>query len=85
MNKWKYTVRVGDVWHSDKPWEEKRDVLVSRVRGSHWYRWYEERGEFRLEEVLEEMQAANAVHWFDAALAELYDLADADRAWIATV
>jgi hypothetical protein len=58
-----------------------RDAVVSAIRGSGWYASHRDDD---LEDVLLELEDAQDVDEFDAAWADLYDLADEHRAWIDT-
>jgi cell fate (sporulation/competence/biofilm development) regulator YmcA (YheA/YmcA/DUF963 family) len=82
MPQWDYTIRLADVWKNpEMTFEQRRDVIVQRLRNSRWYK----QSEMGLDEVVNDIEAATTVDEFDEAWAELYDAADWDRAWIATV
>ena len=80
---WAHHISLEDVFHNDDlSFTEKRDAIVARIRASSWYKGYDETGD--MSEIVEDLAAATDTDEFDAAWDELYDIADADRVWIAT-
>lgn len=81
MAQWVYTIHLKDVWGLDTAFEEKRDVIVKRLRESKWFA--ENQGSF-IHEIADNLEEAEDVNEFDEWWNQLYDYADSHRAWIAT-
>ena len=74
---------VGDVFHADDlNFELKRDMIVQRIRATTWFKQYDEYDE--LPQLVEELADAEDTDAFDSVWDCIYDIADADRVWIAT-
>lgn len=86
VNRWKYKLSVADVFHNeDMTFEEIRDVVVRRIRGSAWFKGCVKQSMFsELEDAVEELADTESTEEFDAVWGFIYDIADADRCWIAT-
>lgn len=82
--RWKYTINLADVFHSDTlTFEQKRDVIVERLRNSQWFKT---KGEFDdLPQFVDELAGTSDEDAFDGVWSSIYDEADADRVWIKTV
>jgi hypothetical protein len=72
---WLANVDLRDVWR-DPQWtfEQRRDLIVDRIRASGW--------ECRF---VDELAGCETVWDFDQVWSVIYDQADDDRVWIATV
>lgn len=80
---WKTTVKLQDVFHNDDlAFEEKRDLIVKRIRESNWD-FYSENWD-AVEEALDNLAESADVQEFDAWWTDIYNYADLDRVWIAT-
>lgn len=85
MPVWLDRIELGDVWRNEEmTFEQRRDVVVSRLRESDWFKCYEEAGEGELLSVVEELADAVDFEDFNYPWNYIYDIADADRVWIAT-
>lgn len=87
MGKWVLTVDVTDVFHDEeKPYEERRDAIVGRLRESAWLDLRDPEGFERenLENLFDELSETADVDEFDSVWDAIYDEADYDRVWIAT-
>lgn len=83
MSNWNETLDINHILRDeDMEFEEKRDAIVAKVKASRWYKKEEEAGFVTLYLIIEEMQDADDVDWFDSTLSALYDEADADRIWM---
>ena len=84
---WILTLNVKDVFDDDEMGlEEKRDIIVSRIRASRWPLLHSvEEGDYSLDELLDELSGVDDEPYFDQVWSALYDLADYDRVWIATI
>ena len=84
MNKWRYTVKVGDVFHDDGlSLPEKGEAIVNRLRAAPFY----SDDDYDLQGLVEELEDAakeDDESWFDLVWGGLYDWADANRVWIDT-
>lgn len=81
---WDRRIQLGDVFHNDAlSFEEKRDVIVARIRKSGWLDAYDEYDE--LPQLVEELSETTDGNDFDGPWDAIYDYADTDRVWIATV
>lgn len=83
MPQWTYTIRLADVFHNEAmTFQERRDAIAARLRNSQWLAdagegstlWY----------LVDELADAGNTAEFDGPWQQIYDIADADRAWIAT-
>lgn len=83
MAVWLYTVNASGILHNDAlTFEEKRDRMVEALKASTWYAWAGEDSE--LWSLVEELGDAEDAQEFDWVWDGIYNLADADRAWIET-
>jgi hypothetical protein len=80
---WAHKINLADVFHNDDlTFEQKRDAIVARIRATTWFKDCDEYDE--LPQYTEELADAPDVRAFDFVWSEIYDIADADRVWIAT-
>jgi len=78
MTEWKKTLDLSDFWAaSEYSFEQKRDLIVSRIRALDW-------DTPRVQELLEELAEVQGLPEFDAVFGEIHDQADIDRVWIET-
>ncbi|TVZ01248.1 hypothetical protein EAS64_33760 [Trebonia kvetii] len=96
MPSWLYTIDLADIFHADIPFEERRDEIVKRIRESEWYRDAEMEAsekldravnadDFLLGVTITDLEDASDEEDFDWTWDEVYDMANADRAWINTL
>lgn len=80
---WEHKINLADVFHNDSlTFEERRDAIVRRIRETAWFKGY---GEFdSLPQLVEELADTENASEFDGPWEWIYDIADADRVWIAT-
>jgi hypothetical protein len=80
---WDRKVNLADVFHNeDITFEQRRDAIVTRIRTTPWFKGYDEYDD--LPQFVEELaDAADAAEFRDPWDC-IYDIADADRVWIAT-
>jgi hypothetical protein len=82
MTTWTYTIRIADIWKNDAlSFEEQRDRIVARLRKSQWFSDSGDQSD--LAAYVDELADATSFDEFNGPWGEIYDLADADRAWIA--
>lgn len=62
------------------PWQERRDIIVRRLRASWWFKRYDECDD--LPQFVDELADAEGPKHVDQVMSAIYDLADADRVWI---
>jgi hypothetical protein len=80
---WAHKVNLADVFHNDDlTFEQKRDMIVRRIRATAWFKSYAEGDELPM--FVEELADAADPSGFDPAWDCIYDIADADRVWIGT-
>lgn len=80
---WAHKINLADVFHNDEmTFEEKRDAIVRRIRATTWFKDYDEYDD--LPQLVEELADAEDTDAFDGVWDCIYDIADADRVWIAT-
>lgn len=80
---WEHRINLSDVWRDDGlSFEQKRDAVVHRIRASTWFKGYDESDD--LPQFTEELAGTQDIGEFDLVMVEIYDIADADRVWIAT-
>ena len=80
---WAHKINLADVFHADDlNFELKRDMIVQRIRATTWFKQYDEYDE--LPQLVEELADAEDTDAFDSVWDCIYDIADADRVWIAT-
>ncbi len=80
---WAHKINLADVFHNDDlTFEQKRDAIVRRIRASRWFKDYDEHDD--LPQFVEELADAEDKHAFNSPWDCIYDIADADRVWIAT-
>lgn len=84
MPQWNITIDVKDPWERSQEYgyEKFRDLIVTRIRESRWRDISAH--QFRLDDLIEELEESLNVHEFNSIWSELYDLADLDRVWIST-
>jgi hypothetical protein len=63
--------------------EQRRDAIAAAIRSSGWLRMTASAE--HLEDLLKSLASAADADRFDEVWDEVYDLADEDRVWIATV
>jgi hypothetical protein len=89
MPTWQKKVLLGDVFRNeDMTFEQRRDVIVHRLRGSGWIRMIGGVDSFKgmnLDELFEQLGEAPEPDDFDIVWDEIYNQADWDRVWIDTV
>jgi hypothetical protein len=84
MPAWDYRIDLRPVFRSEElTFEQRRDAIVDRLRTSSWVRDREDAGA-DLSTLVDELAEAADTDAFDRLWDDLYDEADADRAWIAT-
>lgn len=80
MKQWKYTLRLGDLFHNDAlTFEEKRDRMVARMKAQPWWNKFDD--ETWLGHDL--ATAADVDEW-DEYWDLFYDWADTERIWVET-
>jgi hypothetical protein len=80
---WDGTLRLADVFHNGGlTFEQKRDAIVRRIRGTAWFKGYDESDD--LPQFVEELAGAEDNASFNEVWSGIYDIADADRVWIET-
>ena len=80
---WAHRINLRYVFHNDDlTFEQKRDTTVRRIRATTWFKDCDEYDE--LPQLVEELSETEDVPGFDAVFDCIYDIADADRVWIAT-
>lgn len=80
---WDRRINLKDVFRNeDMTFEQRRDVIVRRIKRSPWYTEQEDYS--HLHDVVIDLEEADDAEEFDSAWDEMYDLADIDRVWIAT-
>lgn len=83
MKKWKHKLNLADVFHNeDLAFEEIRDIVVSRIKASSFYREAKESMDF--EGIVDELGEAETVDQFDFIWDAVYDYADDYDCWIIT-
>jgi len=81
---WAHKVNLADVFHNDGlTFEQRRDTIVSRIRATRWFKDYDEYDD--LPQFVEELAGTEDTDEFDGPWDCIYDIADADRVWIATL
>lgn len=84
MTNWQHTIKLTGIIHNDElTFIEKRDAIVKKLKASSWYRRSDEDDELR--ETVEELSETTTIFDFDLVWSAIYDMADADKVWIATV
>lgn len=84
-NEWKETVRLADVFHNEEmDFPERRDAIVARIKHTKWYQ-LAAREDAELFYVIDELADTEGADEFDCVWNYVYDIADGDRVWIATV
>ena len=80
---WAHKINLADVFHNDDlTFEQKRDTIVRRIRATTWFKQYDEFDDLPM--FVEELADAEDKHAFNGPWDCIYDIADADRVWIAT-
>jgi hypothetical protein len=78
MRQWRYKVDISDIMGcGDETFQETRDALVARLSGSEWYR-----GNDSLADLVDELRLTTDPGGFDFVFDDIYDLADAQGAWL---
>jgi hypothetical protein len=78
MNGWSKTLDLGDIFHADKPFPEKRDAMVTRIRAL-------DPNDAELDDIADELADAQDGDEWDRVWAWFYDWADYNRVWIRTL
>lgn len=80
---WDRKISFADVFHNeDMTFEQRRDAIVARLRGSSWLKG---RDEFdNIVEAVDGLAGAEDAGEFDGWWDEIYDIADEERVWIET-
>ena len=83
-SKWKYTVKGwGKIIQSDDEDDmAKRDQLVALLKESQWFKEQEDGEDSELAYAIMDLEDSPTVEDVDMALWEIYNLADAQRAWL---
>jgi hypothetical protein len=81
MAVWLEKFYIGDVFHADIAFTEKRDIIVERIRLSTF--WFDD--DMELIEAVEEMEAAEDSDEFDYGWDLFYDWCDINRVWVDTI
>ena len=80
---WDRRINVGDIFHNDDlTFEQSRDRIAARIKGSTWYTAEGEDSE--LWALVDELADTEDTDEFDAVWNGIYDLADFHRVWIDT-
>lgn len=80
---WDRKIRLADVFHNeDMTFEQRRDAIVARLRGSNWLKGRDEGDTLVM--LVEELADARDADEFDGPWDAIYDEADYDRVWIET-
>ena len=78
---WDRRIRLSDIFHNtEMSFEERRDAIVLRIRNSRWADENE-----TVAELLGELADTETEDEFNGPWDAIYDEADYDRVWIATV
>lgn len=85
VNRWKYKLRVGDVFHDDeKSLAEKGQVIAARIKAAPFWEGNRDELEPLVDELVDAADAEDE-HWFDLVWDAFYDWADAERVWVETI
>lgn len=82
---WKYRVDLSAHWTAECGFKAQKDGIVRVLRESDWLR---DQGDLSrcgtptLAEAVQVLGAAKSTAEFNAAMNDLWDIADADRAWL---
>lgn len=79
MSAWRRSLDVSDIFRGDAPFEERRDLMVRRVRALDPN---EEDGE--LQDIADRLSDAETGDEWDGPWDEFYDWADWHRVWVRT-
>ena len=82
---WKNRLNLGDIFQDDDmPLEEKRDVIVARIKASGWYRREIKRDDCcDLFYIVDELADVDSDDYFNVVWNALYDWCDVDkRVWL---
>lgn len=84
MTDWKYTINLKGVFHNDAlTFEQSRDAVVKRLQNSMWFKSKDALDdELRL--LVEELSETADTAEFDEVWDAIYNVADADKAWLET-
>jgi hypothetical protein len=78
---WNRKINLADVFHNeDMTFEQRRDAIAARLRGSKWYSGSDEDAEIRI--LVDDLGDAVDTDQFDAVWDAIYDETDYDRVWI---
>lgn len=81
MVRWAGQLELGDMFHDEsKPFEQRRDIIVERIRSAVW--WDED--DYDLTTITEELSDTEGIDEFDEVWGQFYDWADANRVWVDT-
>ena len=80
---WAHHINLKGVFHNDDlTFEQKRDIIVRRIRATTWFKSKDEYDDLPM--LVEELSDTETKSAFADVWDAIYDEADADRAWIAT-
>ena len=80
MRQWKHTVYVGAPFHSDLPFKQRRDMIVTILKGLPMY----DDIDGDLYWIVDELSDTDHEDEFDTVWDGLYDWADDNDVWIDT-
>lgn len=81
MNRWRMTLNVRDVFYDDDlTTAAKAQAIAARIRIHPWAREND-----YVRDLADELAEQTDTHGFDVVWHAIYDEADADRVWVATV
>lgn len=84
LRSWAYNVDLSPVWLDEElTFEQRRDKVAAILRNSTWFKAVDGSDD-SLRMAVEELEEAGEEEMFDMVFDRIYDLADADRAWIRT-
>lgn len=80
MPTWNHKIELGDVFHTEMSWSEKRQAIVTRIVDSTAFCL----PDWDLEEIVDEIRASEDANEFDMVWNRFYDWADRNRFWVST-
>lgn len=79
MNRWEHRLILRDIWRNgDMTFQQRRDEIVRRIRRAPWGD-----DDWRLGEIVDELDDSEDAETFDGWWESFYDWADSNRVWIA--
>jgi hypothetical protein len=85
MPQWIYNIDLKGVFHNEElTFEERRDAIVRILRKSRWVK-RKDGAVDHLPALIDELADTTNVDEFDSVWGAVYNEADTDRAWIATI